>query len=187
MRQRSTDLATSQPGHVLLPQVDSKGANIIVLTVTKKHPSQEVGISLGTVDGVLYVTSLSPSGLFVGKPILPGDTVLSINNYDFRKEPKVKDAYAVILNAPTTVTIEIKKTANREKDCYRDDEILQFMLEKKPSKRCRQGIFKWIDRSRSDFDSQNQFRNSSSFLRAKKSGDLSIAGSSKESFDLFYV
>ena len=92
------------------PPVPRKGNDTMVLTVRKKKPSQEVGISMGTTKGSLYITRVSPTGLFAGKPILPGDKVISINNESFRENPVLKDAFAIILNSPDHVAIEIQKT-----------------------------------------------------------------------------
>jgi hypothetical protein len=155
--------------------VEPKGIDTIVLTVTKRHPSQEVGISMGTVKGVLYVTRLSPTSLFVGKPILPGDTILSINNICFRKDAVTKDAFAAIVNAPNTVTVELKKTSNQEHDWEAD------YSEKWASERC--GIFKLLMRGRARAKKSNRPspKDREQSIRTSKQGEPATPDTSMES------
>lgn len=90
------------------------GVEFVVVTVTKSHPAQEVGITVATVDGILYVAKVSPSGLLVGKPVLPGDTILAINGQSFRNNPSAREAHAMIVGAPKTIEFDILKTSSHE-------------------------------------------------------------------------
>jgi type II secretory pathway component PulC len=83
----------------------------VTITVDKKSKSQNVGISLVASEGVLYVKKISAGGLLVGKPILPGDTVIAINGRDFRSNPSVKEASSTILNSFKTLSLKILKTS----------------------------------------------------------------------------
>ena len=94
--------ATSPGSNLLAPQ------NVLV---EKAHPTQDVGINLATLRGVLYVRAISTKGLLVGKPILPGDTILSINGVDFRKEPNVREAMSVMSKSTSKITFRILKTS----------------------------------------------------------------------------
>jgi hypothetical protein len=190
MRPRTRESKAS--ASIFKATVAPKGTDTIVLTVTKKHPSQEVGISMGTVKGILYVTRLSPTSLFVGKPILPGDTILSINNISFRKDAATKDAFAAIVNAPSTVTIKLKKTA------YQTHVLEADYSDEGASKRC--GIFGLLGRGHSGAKKSNHHRSISlssgpkgrkQSIRKSKQGepatpDTSI-DTSMEDFDPFYV
>jgi C-terminal processing protease CtpA/Prc len=182
MRPRTRESKTSAA--IFKATVGPKGTDTIVLTVTKKHSSQEVGISMGTVKGVLYVTKLSPSSLFVGKAILPGDTILSINNISFRKDAATKDAFAAIVNAPNTVTIELKKTGSQKYVLDTD------YSDEGASKRC--GIFGLLGRGKKS----NRSRSLSSgpkgrdrSIRKSKQGEPATPDTSMEveDFDPFYV
>ena len=176
MRPRTRESKT--PASIFKATVGPKGIDTIVLTVTKKDSSQEVGISMGTVKGVLYVTRLSATSLFVGKPILPGDTILSINNISFRKDAATKDAFAAIVNAPNTVTIELKKTANQEHVLDAD------YSDEGASKRC--GIFGLMGRGRTLAKKSNRWEQS---IRKSKQGEPVTPDTSMEveDFDPFYV
>ena len=85
----------------------------VTITVTKTAKSQDVGINLFVSRGVLYVKKISSGGLLVGKPILPGDTVVAINDRDFRRNPSVRDATSTISNASKTISFRILKTSSR--------------------------------------------------------------------------
>lgn len=86
----------------------------VTIAVKKTSKSQNVGISLLVSKGVLYVKKISSNGLLVGKPILPGDTVIAINGNDFRRNPSVRVAQTTISNASKSVSFEILKTSLRE-------------------------------------------------------------------------
>jgi hypothetical protein len=80
------------------------------IRVTKEHPSEKVGISFATLEKNLVVTNVSPSGLLRGTPILPGDTVLSINRVDFRVDPDARYAFELVSMATDEVLFEVLKT-----------------------------------------------------------------------------
>lgn len=97
---------------IFVPEVVPLNSDVVRVTVTKRNPKEEVGISVHTLNGALYVSKVSPTGLLVGKPILPGDIILSINNENFRKNPNAKDAFSLILHARDSVTFEVLKMSN---------------------------------------------------------------------------
>ena len=80
------------------------------ITVTKDHQNQQVGISFAAVNQRLLVTKVSPSGMLCGTPLVPGDTILSINKKDFRSNPHPEEAFRLVKEAPFEVTFEILKT-----------------------------------------------------------------------------
>jgi predicted metalloprotease with PDZ domain len=81
--------------------------------VAKEHPSEKVGISFATLEKKLVVTNVSPSGLLRGTPVLPGDTILSINRVDFRVDPDARSAFDLVSMAAEEVLFEILKTGYR--------------------------------------------------------------------------
>ena len=91
----------------------------IWITVTRGK-GQKVGINLATLDEKLVVTKLSSSGLLRNAPLVPGDTILSINKVDFRRNPNAKEAYLLVKDAPKYVTFEILKTGYDSSDKSND-------------------------------------------------------------------
>lgn len=80
------------------------------ITVHKQYQRQEIGINFAAMNNRLLITKISPTGMLVGVPVMPGDTVLSINGVNFRRNPDAKEAYLTILSAPNEVILEISKT-----------------------------------------------------------------------------
>jgi hypothetical protein len=104
---RTTD--SSKPSQRLAPQLVPSKSDIFVIRVTKKYQDQEVGISIENVNGILYVSRISLRGILVGKNIIPGDIILSINNKNFVENPNVKAAYSEIKNALKVLIFEVQK------------------------------------------------------------------------------
>ncbi len=88
---------------------DVKASKPLFITVYKTSPSQDVGIRLEASGDGLHVKTISPSGLLVGKPILPGDKILSINSHDFRTSRNVRKAKSIISQSTKVVSFEILK------------------------------------------------------------------------------
>jgi C-terminal processing protease CtpA/Prc len=86
----------------------------VFVTARKASPSQDIGISLEVSGGRLYVKSISPNGLLVGKPILPGDRIQSINGHDFGTNPSVRKAMAIIAKSSTNVSFEVLKSSQEK-------------------------------------------------------------------------
>jgi C-terminal processing protease CtpA/Prc len=91
----------------------------IWITVTRGK-GQKVGINLASLNEKLVVTKLSSSGLLRNAPLVPGDTILSINKVDFRLNPDAKEAYLLVNDAPKHVTFEILKTGYDSNDKSND-------------------------------------------------------------------
>ena len=81
----------------------------VLVTVTKDHPGQKIGLDFALLDDKLVVTDVSPKGLLRNAPLVYGDTILSINGVSFQQEPIPKEAYDLIKQARKKVTIEILK------------------------------------------------------------------------------
>jgi hypothetical protein len=60
------------------------------------------------------VTKVSPTGLFAGKPLLPGDVILSINGISFRDQPNVKTALILMDNAKKEIRIQVLHAATND-------------------------------------------------------------------------
>lgn len=97
----------------LLPSLPGDSQPVFV-TAHKTSPSQDVGISLEVSDGRLYVKRISPNGLLVGKPILPGDLIQRINGHDFGTNPSVRTAMSIIAKSTTIVSFEVLKTSQEK-------------------------------------------------------------------------
>jgi C-terminal processing protease CtpA/Prc len=82
----------------------------LLIVVTKDYQSQQVGIHFTTFNGKLLVTKVSPWGLLRGAPVIPGDTILSINKVSFRVSPDENKAFRVVNDSPRDVAFEILKT-----------------------------------------------------------------------------
>jgi C-terminal processing protease CtpA/Prc len=80
------------------------------ITVVKEHAREIVGISFTTIQNKLIVTDVSPSGLLRGAPVLPGDTILSINGVNFSRDPNAEYAFALVVRAPKELLFEVLKT-----------------------------------------------------------------------------
>ena len=104
------DSDPNRPANTFLPEVDSKGPKPTTIVAFKADPDQEVGLVLANVKGCLVVTKISPTGVFAGKPILPGDKIVSVNSISFREDPDVSMAQALIDNAYQEVRVEIIKS-----------------------------------------------------------------------------
>lgn len=124
-------LHTSSHGQFLAPEEVSVPASAgsslvtnplepVTITVTKSSESQNIGMSLVASKGVLYVKKISPGSLLVGKPVLPGDTVIAINGHGFRRNPNVREATSVIMNSPDTISFQILKTSLRGQGVGKD-------------------------------------------------------------------
>ena len=119
---KSTTVTMEQPSQ-FIPEINphhNHHSNVATIMVRKQSPSDDVGIILAKAkdEGFLFVTKVSPTGLLAGKPVLPGDKILSINDKDFRShrnKPSVQDAYAEIRNAPSTVTFKLAKRSTPKK------------------------------------------------------------------------
>jgi len=83
------------------------------ITVTRGYQGQKVGVDLATLDDKLIVTKVSSSGLLRNAPLIPGDTILSINRVDFRFKPNVEEATSFVNDAPTQITFEILRTGHK--------------------------------------------------------------------------
>ena len=81
------------------------------VSIAKRHPDEEIGLGLEVSRGVLYVSEVSPIGLLAGKPMLPGDAIVSINGKSFLDDPDAQEAAEIISNALTVVNFEIKASA----------------------------------------------------------------------------
>lgn len=93
---------------VLKPRVVPPKPNAVVVRVQKESPDQDVGLKVEAINGVLYVSKISLQGLFVGKSIVPGDIILSINKQWFLDNPSVAEAEAIMRKAKHIV-LEVKK------------------------------------------------------------------------------
>jgi C-terminal processing protease CtpA/Prc len=80
------------------------------VTIRKEYPSEKVGITFAALEKRLIVTNVSPSGLLRGTPVLPGDTILSINGADFSVDPDARYAFELVCMAPEEVLLEVLKT-----------------------------------------------------------------------------
>lgn len=80
------------------------------VAIKKEFPNEKVGISFASLERRLIVTNVSPSGLLRATPVLPGDTILSINGVDFSRDPDVKYAFELVSGAVEEVLLEILKT-----------------------------------------------------------------------------
>ncbi|KAG7361548.1 PDZ domain containing protein [Nitzschia inconspicua] len=110
----------------IIPSPTPKNHRKVWVTVKKSHPSEKVGISFAALERRLIVTNICPSGLLRGTPVLPGDTILSINGVDFSLDPDVKYASELVATATEDVLLEILKTGyavdvdnNNSKSCFR--------------------------------------------------------------------
>ena len=83
----------------------------VTIIVNKPNRSQYVGIDLVVVNDTLCVSGVRENGLFLGKPLLPGDTVLEINGHDFRRNPSARRAQSILSNATKSVRFTILKTS----------------------------------------------------------------------------
>jgi len=83
----------------------------MTITVNKSKRSQYVGIDLVVVNGTLCVSGVGKNGLLLGKPLLPGDTVLEINGHDFRRNPSSRRAQSILSNATKSIRFTILKTS----------------------------------------------------------------------------
>jgi len=81
----------------------------VLVTVTKDHKGQKIGLDFAFIHDKLVVTDVHPKGLLRNAPLTYGDVILSINGVNFDKEPNAKDAYGAVKNAPKKVTLEILK------------------------------------------------------------------------------
>lgn len=83
----------------------------VSVTVNKSKKSQDVGIHVTVISGSLFVTRVSKNGILFGKPILPGDTILDINGYDFRASPSTRRAQSILCKATKSITFTLLKTS----------------------------------------------------------------------------
>jgi len=83
----------------------------VTFTVNKLNMSQSVDMDLTVVNGALCVARVGRNSLLLGKPLLPGDTVLEINKHNFRKNPSLRQAQAVLSNPTNTFTFTILRTS----------------------------------------------------------------------------
>ena len=88
----------------------SKKCRKVWITVVKEFPREKVGITFATIENKLVVTGVSPSGLLRGAPVLPGDTILSINGVNFSRDPDAEYAFAMVSRTPGELLFEILKT-----------------------------------------------------------------------------
>jgi C-terminal processing protease CtpA/Prc len=114
----------------------------VTVTVTKSNRSQYVGIDLVVVNDTLCVAGVGKNGLLLGKPVLPGDTVLEINGHDFRRNPSARRAQSILSNATKSIRFTILRTSML-KGLHRDKSTL-------PSRRVSLNCFKCKKRSDND-------------------------------------
>ena len=155
------DSDPNRPAHRILPEVDSKSFKPTTIVAFKTDPDQEVGLVLDNVKGSLVVAKISPTGMFAGKPILPGDRVVSVNSISFRDDPDVSMAQALIDNAYQEVRVEILKSekgADKDRKFWKPKSFLGLKRSK---------LKKIVDRSKSWSGKVASFRRS----RVNKSGD----------------
>jgi hypothetical protein len=81
----------------------------VAMNINKKYPGQDVGNNVATLEGALCVSKVSTTGLILGKHILPGSTILSIENECFRTNPNARNAFAAIVSANEKLSFEILK------------------------------------------------------------------------------
>jgi membrane-associated protease RseP (regulator of RpoE activity) len=103
------DNSDTSPLHIR-PRKSKNKPRKLWITVTKEHQRQQVGISFAAVNQRLLVTKVKRSGMLHGTPLVPGDTILSINKVDFRSDPNPEEAFRVVTASPVEVTLEILKT-----------------------------------------------------------------------------
>lgn len=82
----------------------------VLVTVTKEHQKQKIGIDFAVLNNKLVLTEVSSTGLLRNAPLVFGDTILSINGVSFQLDPNLKEAFSVIKSAGRKVTLEILKT-----------------------------------------------------------------------------
>lgn len=80
------------------------------ITVTRRRQGG-VGLNLAKQNGKVVVTKVSLSGILRNAPLRPGDTILSINDIDFRSNPNAKEALNIVNHGPRKLTFEVLKTA----------------------------------------------------------------------------
>lgn len=86
------------------------------VNVSKEHPKQEVGITFEAVNGILFVSTISPDGILVGQNVVPGDVIFSINNESFTEAGTAREAEALISNSKVLI-LEVK---TRNQATYND-------------------------------------------------------------------
>lgn len=109
-KERTPSKTTPNNVDVLRPQFVPPKTNNIIVRVKKEFPQQDVGLKVEAINGVLYVSKISLQGLLVGKSIVPGDIVLSINKKWFLENPSVAEAEAQLRKASKLLVIEVKKS-----------------------------------------------------------------------------
>ncbi|CAJ1900259.1 unnamed protein product [Cylindrotheca closterium] len=108
--ERTLPKTTPNNVDVLRPQFIPPKSKTIIVRVKKESPQQDVGLKVEAINGVLYVSKISLQGLLVGKSIVPGDIILSINNKWFLEYPSVADAEAQLRKPTKLFVIEVKKS-----------------------------------------------------------------------------
>lgn len=86
----------------------TKGQKIWITVMRGKQ--RTIGINFATCNNKLMVTKVSSSGLLRKAPIVPGDTILSINKVDFRCDPNAKKAFMLVKSSSKKLIFEILKT-----------------------------------------------------------------------------
>ncbi|KAL3919830.1 MAG: hypothetical protein SGILL_003555 [Bacillariaceae sp.] len=97
-------------GKASLPSLRSRRARKVWVTLVKEHSREKVGITFAAIEDKLIVTDVSPSGLLRDAPVCAGDTILSINGFNFRGDPDAQYASALVAKAPDELLFEILKT-----------------------------------------------------------------------------
>ncbi len=101
-------------GSIAKQKVPKKRQKVLV-TVTKDHPGQKIGLDFALIHDKLVVTDVHPKGLLRNAPLMYGDTILSINGVNLEKEPVAKEAFDLVKNARKKVTLEILKVEYAQK------------------------------------------------------------------------
>mmetsp|Transcript_22686 Transcript_22686/g.56060 ORF Transcript_22686/g.56060 Transcript_22686/m.56060 type:complete len:830 (-) Transcript_22686:3768-6257(-) len=115
-KQRTPSKTTPNNVDVLKPQFIPPKTNTMIVRVEKEFPQQDVGLKVEAINGILYVSKISLQGLLVGKSIVPGDIILSINRKWFLENPSVAEAEAQLRKATKILVIEVKKSQASDND-----------------------------------------------------------------------
>jgi hypothetical protein len=99
---------STEPDHQLAPKFIPPKSDTFVVRVAREYLVQEFGISVISVNGILFVSEISLQGLLVGENVLPGDIILSINNMSFHENASAQEAEAQIRDARVLI-LEVKK------------------------------------------------------------------------------
>ena len=114
----SISIVTDRLHHSKNPVVSRESFNVsgdVILSVKKKSREQKVGITImerKVFDSTsLVVSNISTDSLFVGSPLSVGDTILVVNDQDFRDNSSAHDVIRAIRTAMGELTICVRKSS----------------------------------------------------------------------------